>query len=116
MTDNISPLTATMITIELLGKAYQIKCEENEIPALQKAAAYLNKTMPVLPHTPTPLVPEKLGITAALNLASQLIELEQQMSEQRQALHQRLSHLQTKLEQALVCSDSFRLEVESVQD
>ena len=117
MTENTTLLAApTMTTIELLGKAYQIKCEENEIPALKKAAEYLNNTMQVLPHTGKPLVPEKLGIMAALNLASQIVELEQQMNEQTQRLHQRLHNLQTKLENALNHADpsaSFHLEVES---
>ena len=112
MTEN----TTTMTTIDLLGKPYQVKCEEHEIPALQKAAAYLNNTMKALPHTTNSLLPEKMGMMAALNLASQIVELEQQKSEQTYLLNQRLYNLQAKLEQVLDSSDStasFSLEIES---
>jgi cell division protein ZapA len=118
MTDNTTATTAATATIELLGKTYQIKCEENEKPALQKAAAYLNNTMKTLPNAGKLPAPEKLGIMAALNLASQLLELEEQMSQQMHFLNQRLNNLQAKLESALTPGDSnssFRLEVESAQ-
>ena len=119
MTENITPTTtATTATIELMGKPYQIKCQENEIPALQKAAEYLNGTLKSLPNTGKLLAPEKLGIMAALNLASQILELEQQMSQNLLFLNQRLNSLQAKLESALTppeSSSAFRLEIESAQ-
>jgi cell division protein ZapA (FtsZ GTPase activity inhibitor) len=120
MNDNTSPpnTSQAMAGIELLGKPYQIKCAEYEIPALQKAAEYLNNTLKTLPQVGRPLSPEKLGIMAALNLASRLLDLEDQMSQQMHFLNQRLHHLQNKLEAALnpsEATDSFRLEVESAQ-
>jgi|GEM_PF-969705 len=131
MTDNTIPQTdpnSVTANIELLGKPYQIKCREYEIPALQKAAEYLNNLMKTMP-APTKLVsPEKLGIMAALNLASQILEMEQRTNQQFHFLNQRLSNLQHKLENALPQSPSqpseppalesitpFRLEIESVQ-
>ena len=116
MTENTT--AAATATIELLGKPYQIKCQETEIPALQKAAEYLNGTLKTLPNSGKLLAPEKLGIMAALNLASQILELEQQMSQQMHFLNQRLNNLQAKIESALTPSESgssFRLEVESAQ-
>lgn len=110
----------TTASIELLGKPYQIKCRENEIPALQRAAEYLNSTLESLPEGSKTLAPEKLGMMAALNLASQFLELEEQMAQQMHFLNQRLHNLQIKLENALGKNtaeenNSFRLEVESAQ-
>jgi cell division protein ZapA (FtsZ GTPase activity inhibitor) len=118
MTDNTTPAPPAMASIELLGKPYQIKCQEFEIPALQKAADHLNQTLKSLPQGERPLPPEKLGIMAALNLSSQILELQEQMSQQMHFLNQRLHNLQTKLESALNPAEanaSFRLEVESAQ-
>jgi cell division protein ZapA len=120
MTENIisTPGTAAATTtIELLGKPYQIKCQENEVAALQKAAEYLNNTMKSLPASGKLLAPEKLGVMAALNLASQLLELEQQMSQHLHFLNQRLGNLQSKIENALNLSSdlpfSAQLEIDS---
>lgn len=110
----------TTANIELLGKPYQIKCRESEIPALQRAAEYLNSTLQSMPQGSKALAPEKLGMMAALNLASQILELEDQMSQQMHFINQRLHNLQIKLENAieLIASEAtaaFRLEVESAQ-
>ncbi len=110
----------TTASIDLLGKAYQIKCRENEIPALQRAAEYLDDTLQSFPQGGSnPLAIEKLAMMAALNLASQILKLEEQMSQQMHFLNQRLHNLQTKLEHALggleEPSASFCLEVESAQ-
>ncbi len=106
-------------TIEILGKNYQIKCEENELPALQKAADYLNSILKTMPQSGRLLAPDKLGMMAALNLASQFLELEEQVNEQKQFLDLHLQHLLDKLENALLPSAdetaSFHLEVESAE-
>jgi cell division protein ZapA len=104
MTDFIAPASTavpTTTTIELMGKPYQIRCQENEIAGLQKAAQYFNKTLKALPGSEKILAPEKLAILAGLNLASQILELEDQMSQHIHFLNQRLANLQTKLESAL---------------
>ena len=104
---------ASATTVEFLGKPYQIKCQEHEVAALQKAAEYLNNTMKDLPPSGKLLSAEKLGVMAALNLASQLLELEQQMSQHLHFLNQRLSNLQTKLEAALEPLGSPHMEMDS---
>lgn len=93
--------TSATTTIELLGKPYQIRCQEHEIGNLQKAAEYLNNTLKSLPDSSKSLAPEKLALMAALNLASQILALEEQMSQHIHFLNQRLGNLQTKMEYAL---------------
>ena len=102
--------TAATTIIELLGKPYPIKCQENEISTLQKAAHYLNNSIKALPNNGKLLAPEKLAIMAALNLASQILELEDQMSQHMHFLNQRLGNLQTKLEYALEPTPTLELE------
>jgi len=94
--------TTRSTTIELLGKPFQIRCPETEVSSLQKAAQYLNNTLKTLPASGKGLPPEKLAIMAALNLASQILELEDQMSQHIHFLNQRLVNLETKLEYALM--------------
>jgi len=99
--------------IELLGKPYQIRCQEHEISALNKAADYLNANIKNMPNAGKILAPDKLAVMAALNITSQLLELEQQMSQHIHFLNQRLGILQAKMEAALPSPPSLELELES---
>ncbi len=106
----------TTTTIELMGKPYQIRCQEQEVSALQKAANYLNNTMKELCPDGKLMAMEKLAVMAAINLASQLLELETKTDQNTHFLNQRLDNLQTKLEYALEPeNDSLMMEISSVQ-
>lgn len=96
---------ALTTTIELLGKPYQIRCQEHEIANLEKAAAYLNNMLKALPSSSKNLAPEKLAWMAALNLASQILALEEQMNQHADSLNQRLGNLQIQLEYALTTTE-----------
>jgi len=89
------------------------------MPALLKAAECLNNTLKTLPNPGKLASPEKLGIMAALNLASQLVELQEKHDQQSSKLNQRLNKIQDQLESALSFSSDqptpFRLEIESAQ-
>ncbi len=98
--------TPSTLTLELLGRPYQIRCQDNEIAALQKAAQYLNNSMKTLPSSGKVLSPEKLAVMAALNLATQILELQEQMSQHLHFVNQRLGNLQSKLEYALEPSEN----------
>jgi cell division protein ZapA len=91
-------------TIELLGKPYHIRCQQQEAVNLQQAAQYLNHTLEQLANNSKELSAERLAITAALNLAAKVISLEQQQDYKLYQLQTKISKLQQTIEQALAAS------------
>ena len=92
----------TETSIEILGKAYQIKCPASEIDSLQSAAQYLDDKMRHLREQGGAMSLERLAIIAALNVVHQLLTWEQQKDSQAQAINQRLYALQHRIESALI--------------
>lgn len=89
------------VNIEILGKTYQIKCAENEVEALQKAASVLDEKMQKVQSTGNLINFDRVAVLAALNLTHQVLHLEQQSHQMAQSVQQRLQELQTKVEAAL---------------
>lgn len=94
--------------IEIMGKTYQIKCLETEVNSLQRAAQYLEEKMRLVRASGI-LSLDRVAIITALNIAHQLLLLEQQKNQQTQLLNQRLSKLQHKVENALAQSMQMEL-------
>lgn len=88
-------------SIEILGKFYSIRCPESELPSLQAAAAYLNQRMLEVQESGKAINLERIAIIAALNIAHQLQQLDQQKNSLMGKINQRLSHLQDKLDTAI---------------
>lgn len=88
-------------TIEILGKLYPIKCSETEIQSLQQAARYLNQKMQEVQEAGKVLGIDRIAIITALNLASQLLCLEQQKNGHLNKINQRIMQLQDKLDDAI---------------
>ena len=101
--------TTIAANVELLGKSYQIRCQQQEVATLTKAAEFLNETMKTMGGSKT-MMPEKVALMAGLNIASQLLELEQQMSQHIHFLNQRLGSLQHKIDSALTSGLELELE------
>lgn len=90
----------TDTSIEIMGKTYQIKCPETEINSLQRAAQYLEEKMRLIRASGV-LSLDRVAIITALNVAHQLLMLEQQKNQHAQLINQRLTELQNKVESAL---------------
>lgn len=88
-------------SIEIMGKMYQIKCPENEIPQLQRAAEYLEEKMIAMRQGNNFLNLERLAVITALNLAYQFLNIDNKNQDQAQNIQQRLINLQNKVESAL---------------
>ncbi len=91
----------TDTSIEIMGKAYQIKCPTSEVNSLQRAAQYLEEKMREVRASGV-LNFDRVAIITALNVAHQLLTLEQQKNQHAQVINQRLIKLQNKVESALV--------------
>lgn len=77
-------------TIEIFGKFYPIRCKEADIKALHQAAEFLNQKMAEIKDSGKLVSPERIAIITALNIAYQVNQI-----------NQRITQLQTKLETAI---------------
>ncbi len=89
------------VNIELLGKTYPIKCPEHEVETLQKAAQLIGEKMHAARETAHLLSHDKIAVITSLNLAHQMLLLEQNTQHSMQNIQQRLHDLQGKVESAL---------------
>lgn len=94
-------LTTTMVTIDILGKPYSIKCPESEVTSLQESAVYLNERMVEMQTSSKMIGSEKIAIITALNVAHQFLLLEQQKKGFVHNINQRIAHLEEKLDNTI---------------
>jgi cell division protein ZapA len=88
-------------TVEVLGKAFKVKCPPHEIPALQKAAAYLEEKMREVREVHHVLSVDRLAIIVALNMTHQLLSLEHEQIVNSQHTQARLKDLYKRIDQLL---------------
>lgn len=101
---------AIAANIEILGKSYQIRCPESELPSLQRAAQFLEERMKYLRDHANVLSLDRLAIITALNMANQLLTIEHEKAEQIHAINQRLHELQAKIERVVTPPPHVQLE------
>lgn len=88
------PNTGIDITlVNIMGREFKIKCPQDKVAELQKAAKYLNSKMQEVQHGDRSITIDRVAITAALNIAHELI-LEK-------------SHLQATTSERSVCAEEF---------
>lgn len=89
-------------TVEILGKPYQIKCPQSEVNALQRAAQLLEEQMRSMRTANNMLSSDKILVAAALNIAHQLLVLENKTLREAETIQQRFTNLQGKIDKALI--------------
>lgn len=105
--------TKNGITVQIMGRDYQIACPDEEIDSLRRAARYLEEQMVYARDVGKVLSIDRIAVIAALNIAHQFINLERNNSNNMQTLQQRLIDLQGKVEVAL--SQHAQLELASAE-
>lgn len=88
----------TTTNIEILGKHYPVRCNESELPALQKAAEFLNKQMLEVQESGKVINLERIAIISALNITHQFLELDTKQTSIIGKINQRIAQLQGKLD------------------
>lgn len=92
-----------MITIDIMGKLYHIKCPDNEVESLQQAARFFEEKMrKIRENCATPPSHEHLAVIAGLNIAHQCLNAEDMANQQVRVMQQRLLDWQLKIENALI--------------
>jgi len=98
----IETIETTETTVKILGKQYRIKCPDKDIASLQHAADYVDEKMRALCEASKSWNLEQIAVITALNIAHQLLNLEEKQNLQLHVINQRLCELQDKVEHALV--------------
>ena len=90
------------ITISLLGKKYQVSCEEGEVATLEKSAKYLSKKMAEIRDTGRVVGLDRIAVMAALNIIGESVVSQEQLSLVDNELDKRVEALNESLESALI--------------
>jgi cell division protein ZapA len=88
-------------TVEVLGKQFQVKCSEEEIDSLHRAAAFLEEKMQAIRSTTHLLSIDRIAVIAALNIAHQFLNIEYVNLAAAQKINDRLRELQGKMDNVL---------------
>jgi len=104
MTDKI-----VTTTIEILGKVYPVRCSEAEVGSLQMAAKLLNQKMSEVQESGKAINLERIAIITALNMANQLLQIDNQKTSVMQRINHRLQQLQSKVDSVLADEASTEL-------
>jgi cell division protein ZapA len=89
------------IKVQILGKEYPISCPEDQQHELLIAARYLDDKMRQIRGAGRVIGTERIAVMAALNIAHELLQAQQQNQLLSQDLRDRFSSLHERLDAAL---------------
>ena len=90
------------ITVNLLGKKYQVSCGEDDVEVLEKSAKYLNEKMGEIRNSGRVVGLDRIAVMAALNIIGESIMSEENEGLKDTKLHNRVERLNESLEAALI--------------
>jgi len=93
--------TLSNTTVEILGKVYSIRCPEDELNHLNKAAKYLNDKMQEVKDSGKAINLERIAIMAAINISYELLLKDNDKAGLVQNLNQKLIMLNDKISEAM---------------
>lgn len=89
------------VTINLLGREYQIACPPEQEEALRKSARYLAKQMETVKGRGSSLGYEKIAVLAALNITHELLRQSQQANSSESDSQREIRHIEQKIDAML---------------
>ena len=94
-------------TVDILGKAYPIRCTELELSSLHEAASLLNEQMTAIKDSGKAINLERIAIITALNMAHQLLLGNRHKTSTH--VQERLEHFKSILDDAVkkTCHSEF---------
>ncbi len=97
------------ITVHILGKEYRIACTPEEENALVKSAGYVDQKMKEIRGRGKAIGTDRIAVMAALNIAHELLQNEEQSGSDSNPLGSRIKEIQQKIETAL--NDTRQIEI-----
>jgi len=89
------------MNVSILGKEFMVACPESEREGLTAAARYLDEKMREIQESGKVLGSERCAIMAALNIASELLELRTGGAPLAPEVNDKLKRLQDKIDMVL---------------
>ncbi|MCU7930054.1 MAG: cell division protein ZapA [Candidatus Thiodiazotropha sp. (ex Codakia rugifera)] len=97
------------VTVNILDKEYRISCLAEERESLLQAAAYLDGQMREIRQGGRIIGTERVAVMAALNIANDLLLIQQTKEDGTQNITRRIKSLQEKIEIALNTTNQLEL-------
>ena len=97
-----------ILSLNILGKIYQIKCPQDKVAELREAAQYLETKMRETSHASKPSI-DRLAVVTALNIAHDLISQKKQIHTYMDGMNQKIRTLQIKIDGAVASSQEKEL-------
>ena len=91
----------TTISVNLLGKEYQVSCPAEELDALTSAARFLDKQMNEIRAAGKVVGLDRIAVMAALNIANELLSGNSSRAATDHAVNNQISLLSEKVGAAL---------------
>ncbi len=89
------------VTVNILGKEYQVSCPAEEVDALTRAARFLDGKMEDIRASGKVVGLDRIAVMAALNITNEYLNGEAVLSETQDAYGSRITTLTDKVSQAL---------------
>lgn len=93
------------VFINIFGKEYQVACKKEDQAALVSASTLLDNKMREIRSAGKVLGTERVAVMAALNIAHELIESQQNKSQDSDVVFDRLKALQEQVDAALTLNN-----------
>ncbi len=94
------------VSINIFGKEYQVACEKEDQPALVAASTLLDSRMREIRSAGKILGTERVAVMAALNIAHELIESQQNKHQNSDVAFDKIKALQEQVEAALALNNN----------
>jgi len=102
------------VTVRILDKEYRVSCGPEEQTGLRESARMLDQRMREIRQTGRVIGTDRIAVMAALNIAYELIKIQENQEQGQQDLGRRLADLQERLGDALATQHQLDAQSESV--
>ena len=97
------------VTVKILDKEYRVACQDSEQDGLLASAHYLDQKMRDIRQNGKVIGTDRIAVIAALNIAHELLQLQENRNQNAEMLNRRLRSLQNRIEVALEASSQLDL-------
>lgn len=102
------------VTVRILDKEYRISCGPEEQAGLRESAHMLDQRMREIRQTGRVIGADRIAVMAALNIAYELIKIQDSQAQGQQEHERRLGDLQERLAEALAAQHQLDAQEESL--
>ncbi len=100
---------AIPVIVKILDKEYRVACQDSEQDGLLASAHYLDQKMRDIRQNGKVIGTDRIAVIAALNIAHELLQLQENREQNAEMLNRRLRSLQQRIEVALDASSQLDL-------